>query len=71
MRPDLFVCWYITPTASIKTRSLEPAVSIERIQNPNSQSIEMVGVPRYQRQIVGQGCGSDLLVDGVFRVGNT
>jgi len=46
-------------------------LSIERIQNPNSQSFKMVGVPRYQSKIVAQGYGGDLLVNCVLRGGNT
>jgi hypothetical protein len=45
--------------------------SSERIQNPHPQSFKMVGVPRYQREIVGQGDGSDLLIYRIFRIGNT
>ena len=34
MHRDLFVCWHIEPTAGVKTGSLEPAASIERVQSP-------------------------------------
>ena len=47
-----------------------PSTSLKRIQQPHSAAGEVIDVARHHGEIVQQGDGSDLLINGVVVIGH-
>ncbi len=47
-----------------------PSMNLKRIQQPDSAAGEVIDVARHYGEIVQQGDGSDLLINGVVVIGH-